>query len=151
MDKNKAIEKVKEQILDAEKTGDYSKIDSSLCKKRLEWLEEHINDVKEESLVKKTYILLLIKKIEIEPSEVPVVYEDNKKIVWQSFNWCPVLEACKELGIDTRKVCKNGYENSVVKFVQRINPKLKFSRNYEILRPHGQYCEETIKISEISK
>jgi septation ring formation regulator EzrA len=117
MDKNKVIEKVKEQILDAEKTGDYSKIDFSLCKKRLDWLEEHIDDVKEKSIAKKAYILLLIKKMEIDASEIPIVYEDEKKIVWRSFNWCPVLEACKELGIDSRKVCKNGYENSVTKFV----------------------------------
>ena len=104
MNKEEIISKVKEQILSAEEKGDYSDINDKLCSKRLKWLEEHIDDVNERSVVKKAYVLLLVKKMEIDPKEVPIVFESENKIVWQSFNWCPVLEACKELGIDTRKV-----------------------------------------------
>jgi len=147
MNKSKVIEKVKKKILKAEKSGDYSKIDSSLSKKRLDWLENHIDDIKEKNPLKKAY-LLLFKKLEIDLSEVPIVYENKKKIVWRSYNFCFVLEVCKELNLDTRRVCKEGYENSVQEFVRRINPKLKFSRNYKILRPYGEYCEETIEMTE---
>jgi len=133
--------------LEARKSGDYSAINESLCKKRLSWLDKNIDSVNEPTLLRKAYTLLLIKKMEIDPSEVPVVYEDREKITWRSYNWCPVLEACKELGLDTKEVCKKGWEDSVDKFVKRIDPRLQFSRKYEILRPYGNFCEETIEIA----
>ena len=146
MDKKIIVDNVKQQILEAKKLNDFSMINELLCQKRLKWLDENINSVSEPSLLKKAYTLLLIKKMEIDPSEVPIVYEDEKKITWKSYNWCPVLEACKELGLDTREICKKGWEDSVKKFVEKINPKLRFSRNYETLRPHGEFCEETIEL-----
>lgn len=146
MSKREIIEQTKQEILEAVKLNDFSKINDRLCSKRLAWLDANINSVNEPSIVKKAYVLLLIKKMEIPPSEVPVAYEDGKKITWRSYNWCPVLEACKELGLDTRAICKRGWEESVNKFIQKIHPKLRFSRNYDMLRPHGKYCEETIEL-----
>ena len=35
-------------------------------------------------------------------------------------------------------------EKSAQKLVSKINPNLKFSRNYEAIRPHDEYCEEMI-------
>ena len=83
----------------------------------------------------------------IESHEITITHEEDKRITWRSRSWCPTLEACKELGLDSREVCKKGWEYSVNKFVQRIHPKLRFSRNYEKLRPHGEYCEETIELT----
>jgi len=94
--------------------------------------------------VRKAYTLFLIQYLGLSPREVPVVYEDERKIVWRSYNFCPVLEACKQLGIDTREACREAEEKPVQELISRINPNLKFSRNYEKIRPYEQYCEEMI-------
>lgn len=39
-------------------------------------------------------------------------------------------------------------ERPTTELLQQIDPRLRFSRNYDTLRPHGQYCEETISIDE---
>ncbi|MBW3015594.1 hypothetical protein KY330_04170 [Candidatus Woesearchaeota archaeon] len=146
MDKRAIIDKVKEEIINAKESDDYSDINESLCSKRLEWLEKNLGSVDEPSLVRKAYTLLLIKKMEIEPSEVPIVYETGTRITWRSYNWCPVLEACKELGLDTREVCRRGWEDSVSKFVSKIDSRLRFIRNYQKIRPYEAYCEESIEL-----
>lgn len=139
------VEQVKKEIADALKANDFSQIDSALSRKRISWLRNNIHLVSEPSPVKKAYILLM-RKMEVNLSEVPIVHEDAKKIVWRSHNWCPVLEACKQLGLDTREICKKGWEQSVDQFVKGIHPRLRFSRNYRLLRPHSDFCEETIEL-----
>ena len=51
------------------------------------------------------------------------------------------------LGLDTRYVCKKVYEAPTQTFMKRIHPKLRFSRNYDAIRPHSDYCEETIELA----
>ena len=103
-------------------------------------LNQNVSDLR------KAYEVLLITYMGIDPKEVPVVYENEKKIIWRSYNWCPIIGACQELGLDTREVCKKGWELSVQKMIEEINPKLRFGRNYPCLRPHGKYCEEYIEL-----
>jgi hypothetical protein len=55
------------------------------------------------------------------------------------------LEACKVLQLDTRKVCRLYSECSTDTLVKQIHPKLRFSRNYEKLRPYHESCEEIIE------
>lgn len=128
--------------------GDYRIIDQELRNKRLNWVKENQDILKslEGSDVKKAYTLIIIKYLKLKPEEVPIVYEDNKKIVLHSYNFCPVLKACEKLGLDTRKVCKEAYEASVQEMISLINPKLRFSRNYDKIRPYSQYCEESIEL-----
>ena len=145
MNKQEIIEKIKEKILEAKESNDFSKINFDLTNKRLNWLEQYINSVDEASIVKKAF-LLLMKKLEVDLSEVPIIYEDDNRITFRSYNWCPVLEACKDLDLDTREICRKGWEDSVNAFVKKIHPKLRFSRDYNKLRPHGDFCEETIEL-----
>lgn len=127
--------------------GDYSRIHERLSKKRLAWWKEKKEKLHlAGSLPRQAYQMVLLEYMKLKPEEVPVVYEDEKKITWRSSNFCPTLEACKKLGIDTRIVCKEGFEESVQELANCLSSKLKFSRNYESLRPHGQYCEETFEL-----
>lgn len=138
-----------ERILTAEQTGSYACINQHLSQKRVGWYEQNrglLNLVGSDP--RKAYQMVLLEYMGLDSSEVPVVYEDATKITWRSYNWCPVLVACERLGIDTRKVCKLGWEDSVQAMIRLINPNLRFSRNYDILRPHGQFCEETIELIE---
>lgn len=100
------------------------------------------------SLVRQAYTLVMVANMKINLSEIPVIYEDKKKIIWHSFNFCPVLEACKCLGLDTRVICRIGYEKPIQNLISCLNPKLRFSRNYEKIRPYVEYCEEIIEFIE---
>ena len=148
-DRQRRIEEIVAKIRKAEEIGSYDFIHQELLEKRLGWYEENKDRLNlEGSEVRKAYTLLLIKYLGLDPSEVPVVYEDETNIVWRSYNFCPVLEACKRLKLDTRKVCKEGWEKSVQELISKINPDLKFSRNYKVIRPHARYCEEMIELTE---
>ena len=37
-----------------------------------------------------------------------------------------------------------GEENSVQLMIERINPRLHYTRNYEKIRPYTDFCEEII-------
>ena len=61
-------------------------------------------------------------------------------------NFCPYLEACQRLEIDTRFICKEVGEPSIKSFFNAINPKLNFSRDYEKIRPYADYCLEFLEL-----
>jgi hypothetical protein len=90
--------------------------------------------------------MVLFKYMNLPSDDVPVVYETESKITWISSNFCPVLEACQRLGLDTRIVCKQGTEQSVQDMVSQLNSNLVFSRDYKDLRPYGKYCEESFEL-----
>lgn len=143
------IQEILEKIRNATEKNNWDEINTQLEQKRLQWFEIIKSNLQsQETAVRRAYTLFLIQYLKIDPSEVPIIYENDKKIVWRSFNWCPVLEACKKGGFDTREVCKRGWEQSVQKFIAKVNPKLIFSRNYDKIRPHTPYCEETIELME---
>lgn len=150
MNKEAAIAKQMDRILNAEEKGSYEDIRRYLSEKRRTWFEKnkHLLDEMKDSDLRKAYELTMLKYIGIDPKEVPVVYEDDKKIIWHSYNWCSVLEACKRLNIDTRKVCKEGWEEWVDEMAKMINSRLHFSRTYKTLRPHGEYCEEMFELRD---
>ena len=140
-----AVKTFIEEISDAEERGDYSDINRKSIENRLRWYEEHKEElVLSGTDVRKAYTMVMLEFMKIDPEEVPVVYEDANRIVWRSYNWCPILEACKRTGHDTRKVCKLGEETSVQLMIEKINPKLRYTRNYERIRPHTDFCEEII-------
>lgn len=89
---------------------------------------------------------VLLKKLGISASEAPIIRKDEKEIVFHSRNFCPTLEACKILGLDTRIVCKMYNERSPDALVKQVDPRLRFSRSYSEIRPYSSYCEERISL-----
>jgi hypothetical protein len=89
---------------------------------------------------------LLLARFGIQSEEAPIIFRDETRILFHSQNFCPTLEACKRLGLDTRFVCKHLNEDATTRWVQLIDPKLRFSRNYEKLRPYSSFCEEMITL-----
>ncbi|MHA2293645.1 MAG: hypothetical protein ACXACK_15905 [Candidatus Hodarchaeales archaeon] len=148
MEPNKhKIQEILEKIEQAKKNDDWDKINTQIREKRLTWFDTIKNELKpEETDVRTAYTLFLIQYLGIKPAEVPIIFENDKKIIWRSYNWCPVLEACKKGGFDTRDVCKRGWEQSVQNFIEKVNPRLQFQRNYEKIRPYYPYCEEVIEL-----
>lgn len=68
--------------------------------------------------------------------------------MFHSQNFCPTLEACKILGLDTRMVCKTVNEGPTDALVKQFYEKLEFGRNYDKLRPYSDYCEEMVFLKD---
>jgi len=130
--------------------GDYRLIHEALDRKRQDWWETEGTSLKlSGALPRQAYTMFLLVHLGLDPAEVPVVYEDETVIVWRSFNFCSMLEACILLGLDTRQVCREGTEESVQRLIARLDPRLRFSRNYvDGIRPYAPYCEERIEMVE---
>lgn len=91
---------------------------------------------------------LLLKKFGIGPEEAPVAEKTPAKIVFHSRNFCPTLEACRILDLDTRIICREVNEKATDILVKQLSDRLEFRRNYEKLRPYCEYCEEMIILKD---
>ena len=124
----------------------WSKAGQSLLQKRIVWFEDNAESILGQlhgTEVEKAYQLILM-KLGISEKEVPIVEKSQRRIVFHSINPCPALQACAILGIDTREVCALHSERATDELIKRVSPNLRFTRNYEEVRPHAAYCEEII-------
>ncbi|MFX1568577.1 MAG: deaminase [Promethearchaeota archaeon] len=139
--------KIREYIKQLTKTtpDDWKKYGKELLEKRKKWFIEHKSQIDKlnGSDIEKAYKLLIM-KLEINEEEIPIVKKTENKLVFHSKNFCPSLEACKILNLDTKIICKKIFEEPTNKFIKMINPKLEFARNYNFIRPYSKYCEEVI-------
>ena len=114
-------------------------------KKRIEWFRNDAGtDDNQGCENKEKAYRMFLRKLNITECEAPIIEKTNDRIVFHSMNFCPTLEACKILNLDTRHVCKLYNEKATDALIKQINPNLKFSRNYKKLRPYSDYCEEMI-------
>jgi tRNA(Arg) A34 adenosine deaminase TadA len=126
-----------------------SALNEDSVRRRTEWFRQNraCLDFGPDDLTYAGYRLLL-QRFRITGKEAPIVKRTGREIVFHSMNFCPTLEACRILGLDTRYICKRLNESSTDMLVKQIDPRLKFSRNYDCLRPHYDYCEERISLEE---
>jgi tRNA(Arg) A34 adenosine deaminase TadA len=122
-----------------------SELNTDSTSRRIKWFKEHHEKFGfiDNDILSSGYKLLL-KRFNITEDEAPIIKKSDKEIVFHSKNFCPTLEACKILGLDTRIICRKLNENSTDTLIKQIDPRLKFSRNYKKLRPYTEYCEEMI-------
>jgi len=117
--------------------------------KRLEWFQTCISEeIKYSEDPKKTAYKLLLKRFNILENEAPIVESSQEKIIFHSKNFCPTLEACKILELDTKNICKLYNEQSTDALIKQIDNSLRFTRNYDKLRPNSNYCEEMIIVDK---
>ena len=82
------------------------------------------------------------------PEEGEIVSAGENRWITRWWNRCPTLEACLQLGLDTREVCRKVYDRPVQALFEHIHPGLRFRRNYDAIRPHADFCEESIELEE---
>ena len=145
---NKAVRDNIDQLRDADKQK-LETLAEDLSKKRLRWYATHGHCLATggKDILHAAYRVFL-QKLGITEDQAPIVRCDEKHLVLHSSNYCPTLEACKLLGLDTRFVCKYLTEKPATDLIRQIHPKLKFTRNYKHLRPHNGYCEEMIILED---
>jgi hypothetical protein len=124
-------------------------MERDLYNKRLSWFKENehsINKLTGTDLEKAYHLLRM--KIDIKTADIPVITKSDSEIVFRSKNYCPLLEACKILDLDTKLICKKVFEQPTDALVKLINPNPVFTRNYNSIRPYKAYCEEIIKLQK---
>lgn len=144
----RAITEKYEQLmgLSAQKLADF------ITQRRVRWIEKHLPEmlIKYKSLSpeEQSYKIIFFEHMGINPRHSKIVRVSPTKIMIESRNFCPYLEACQRLGLDTRLVCKKIGEPSIQAMCEAIHPNLRFSRNYQNIRPHSSFCEEYIELIE---
>jgi tRNA(Arg) A34 adenosine deaminase TadA len=128
----------------------WSKAGQDLLEQRITWFESNRESILAElqgTEVERAYRLIL-RKLGISEADAPIIEKSKGKIVFHSINPCPALQVCTILGLDTREVCALHTERATDELVKRIDPNLRFTRNYEKVRPHAAYCEEIITLQK---
>ncbi len=117
------------------------------CRSRVQWFRETYRDtmIRSGSILDDAYRLFLT-RLGITAEEAPIVRRSKKSITIHSSNFCPTLEACTILRMDTRSVCLALTEDATTELLRELHPRLRFSRNYDKIRPYAAYCEETITL-----
>ena len=132
-------------------SGDYRALERQRSHKRLAWLTAHGHPACPDTPLppepvspREAYELLFFDYMGLTAEQIPVAEESADRIVWLSRDPCPTLEACDRLGLDTRQVCRAVSERPVQTFLSRLDPRLRFVRDYSTIRPHAGYCREQI-------
>jgi tRNA(Arg) A34 adenosine deaminase TadA len=140
---------VREEVarLRAATPGDLRGRAHELADRRVRWFDEHRDELTFDAAddLENAYLLLLA-KLGVDPREAPIVERTGRRLVFHSRNFCPTLEACRILGLDTRVVCRAMTELPAAALIGRAHPNLRFSRNYDRLRPGHHACEEIISV-----
>ncbi len=122
-----------------------------ITQRRVGWIQEFLDETltkyKRLNPEEQAYRIIFLDHMKINPEHSKVVRVSPTKIRVESYNFCPYLQACSQLGFDTRIICKEIGESSIQAMMNFINPNLKFSRNYEDIRPYNKdFCEEYIEL-----
>ena len=125
-------------------------LEQCVIAKRMAWLEKNLDRLERtDDPVFDAYRLFYEIYLRVSiPTDGEIVERTEHKLVTRWWNHCPTLDACVKLGLDTREVCRKAYHRPVQELMARIDPKLRFERNYTALRPHAAYCEEIIILDE---
>jgi tRNA(Arg) A34 adenosine deaminase TadA len=121
-------------------------IERRVAEKRLAWCAGHpeLFESADEATPRRAFDLLFFDYMGLDPTDLSIVEESPKQIVWRSANPCPTLAACKAEGLDTRKVCRGAYEKSTQALISKLDPSLRFLGDYDRIRPHADACLERI-------
>jgi hypothetical protein len=125
-------------------------LEQCVTEKRLAWLDRNLDQLAPIDdgvlagyrLFYEVYLGLAV------PVDGEIIEQTERKIVTRWWNHCPTLEICQQLGLDTRQICQQVYHRPVQAFLAKINPRLRFDRNYDAIRPYCAYCEEIISLEE---
>ncbi len=116
---------------------------------RLQWFEDSAGTsaFRSGDPLEDAYALLL-RRLGISADQAPIVEKSQSNLVFHSKNPCPTLQACELLGLDTRLVCRHYNEGATDALVKCIDRRLRFTRNYDRLRPYSEFCEEMIILDQ---
>jgi len=130
-------------------------IERAITEKRTAWYEAHKHQLPyaaDPSLDKlaEALHLLFVEYMRADKVSYSQVCDDTEAIFQiriESRGFCPYLEAFKRLGINARDsawLCQNVLERPCQSLVERLDPRIRFSRDYRHIRPLADSCSETL-------
>jgi guanine deaminase len=122
-------------------------LEREVAAKRCAWLERELprlGDRLASPPPRLAFELLFLDYMGLARRDLRILTDTPTEITWSSENPCPTLEACGRLGLDTRVVCRRVYEKSTQAFLSKLDPALRFVRDYTAIRPQAQGCRERI-------
>src|SRR3989344_6064426 len=103
-EKLEQLQKIKEGLMD------HQELANLITGRRINWIQEHLDEMlgKYDGLSpeEQAYRIVFFEHMKINPEHSKMVRISPKKIKIESYNFCPYLEACCHLGLDTRHVCQ---------------------------------------------
>ncbi|MFA6378418.1 MAG: FkbM family methyltransferase, partial [Candidatus Omnitrophota bacterium] len=126
------------------------------CQRKVAWVKNNPDIVKRkssESLKDWMMRVYVEENLGIDSKQIRVSEATETKVVFDYFNRCLTLEACQMLGLDTRKVCRCGFDKCYDVLFKAIDPRLSFKRVYVYddegnitggVRPYAEFCREII-------
>ena len=127
---DKALEILKKNIVD----------------RRVRWFEENKKKLKLTGKSLQDAYNIMVERLKIL-DDAEIYMSGDKSITFKTVKPCPVHEACKILGIDSKRICKAVCENSATEFLKKIDPKLNFVIEHKKDGPE-EYTVETIELKE---
>jgi tRNA(Arg) A34 adenosine deaminase TadA len=126
--------------------GEFDAMGREITTRRLKWLDAYLaqRGVFVPFTPREAFEALFFQQMGLDPRDLPAVSESADRIVWESRNRCPLLDACLALDMDTRRVCRRVNERATQAFFSRLDPQLRFHRSYIEIRPHSDLCREWI-------
>ena len=127
-------------------------LESCVIKERMSWLRNNLEPLgPSENIIDRAYRTFYEKYLGLSiPRDGEIVKKSENMIVMRWWNECPALAACERFHLDTRVVCRKTYHRPVEVFLAGIDPRLRFERDYDSIRPYSPYCEETIFLIDTS-
>jgi tRNA(Arg) A34 adenosine deaminase TadA len=124
-------------------------IEAAVAAKRVQWFEQRYAAGTRRTWGRRpaprtAFDMFFFEYMGLRTDDLRVLRANDREIVWSSQNFCPTLEACNRLGLDTRVVCRHAYEKSTQAFVSLTDPALRFLRDYNQIRPQPTACQERI-------
>ena len=118
-----------------------------ICEKRKKFAEEFRRNFRATGNLLEDILQIYKAYFNIEiPKDGKIVKETENEVIIDWFNYCPVLEALKKLNIDSRSFCKEVYEKPVQVLLDSLLPyKVKFTRDYNYIRPYAKACREIFR------
>jgi tRNA(Arg) A34 adenosine deaminase TadA len=119
-------------------------IERATALRRSRWYREQGRVAVPGSTARDAYELLFLDYIGVPLDQVALDVDTPERVAWSSRNPCDTLDACVELGLDTRDVCRHSYERGTQALLSCLDPQLRFGRSYRRIRPHADVCQEWI-------
>jgi hypothetical protein len=110
----------------------------------LKWLIT--NDVPKDVSPHDVYRLFYLGFLNMDERYIDIVEITDDRLVTRSTNPCPILKIAEEIGVSTNEICLKTSERGCKFFLRGISKDIEFIRDYKRIRPHVQYCEETILV-----
>lgn len=128
-------------------------LELEVAQERISWVKQRNKQWQEKKKLnaRMAFELFFFEFLGIKEDKIPVLKETGDEIIFASANQCDTLDACLQLGLDTRDVCKGAYEKSTQAFFSQLDPQIRFLRSYQKIRPFFPYCQERIVVLNFEK